>query len=388
MSSAATMGLLLSTVLSQTINGGNNLSPARVYRDETLAMEAIYTERAPEIFSNGHRVFYKIDLGIGEINNSKVYEEERGIAYFKMNKPVTYVELRDSNSNVVADSYKGVINEPSLLEYIKKQIFFDPGKLLKVDAQLKTIDVNIGIYHSIIDNYLNVYFFYSKNARNSEIEEQLLSLRSNILSAEQVKDFSLIIFGNRDGNNVGHLSVLLFIHDNTEIKEGYALLDFSIGNHQLVNEQGIFANPVVFGDNFARNIVILNNLGLTLQGPNGCATCVIGAVRSMAKRDSIDNILMYDKSNNRPYLQPIIFNEILEYVEEYDDELRKIADTEYILKNPLNSPLNTRSNVKFVRDLNFEEYVESRGYYVINKRNSYQFLNELNNLVMNCGIRL
>ena len=307
-----------------------------------------------------------------------------------MNKPITYAELHDSNSNFVDGSYRGEVNEPSLLEYIKKQIFFSPGKLLTFDAKLKTIDVNIGIYHNIICNYPNVYFFYTKNAGNSEIEEQLFNLKESILLANPTKDFSLVIFGNiySDDYAIGHLSLLLFIHNNASIGEGYALLDFSIGNHQLVNEQGIFANPKVFGNNFARNVVILNNLGLELQGPNGCATCVIGAVRSMARRDSIDNILMYNRDNGRPYLQPIIFNEILEYVEEYDDELRKIADTEYILKNPLNSPLNTRSNVKFVRDINFEEYVESRGYYVINKKNSYQFLNELNNLVMNCGIRL
>ena len=42
MSSAATIGLLLSTVLSQTINGGNNLLPAVIYEEESLAVKAAY----------------------------------------------------------------------------------------------------------------------------------------------------------------------------------------------------------------------------------------------------------------------------------------------------------------------------------------------------------
>ena len=398
MSSAIQLAFILSNLLSISSGCRVELEADNWYscsaRLELLAGDS-FSESI--LRNNINHIEYTVDFVRGE--QGRLNEESKdpnGLANnwaikSEMRPPRISAKLIDINNNIVG--YNGVIDENTLVS-VAKESFTRPIRLFKKKL-LSPIDVAIGVYSEGPTRFYDqLYMFdmYGTTANFNEIEIRRL-IDYTISNRGPDKDFSTIILGGSAydaQNNVlypSHAAAILIAHN---YGNSILLMDFAgPGIYNCIANGRVVANPRIFGNNLANEIICLNRysnfnsdtphqdeISLNLQSNWACAYHVINFVKTTNKYWTLNSIIMENGPNFIIRLQPKIFNEFLNNdIMELDRRVRLVARSAFFYGN---LEITGKRIESFKSEREYDDLIEEENYYVVNIQTCKLFLDSLN----------
>ena len=160
------------------------------------------------------------------------------------------------------------------------------------------------------------------------------------------------------------------------------------GIYNCIANGRVVANPRIFGNNLANEIICLNRysnfnsdtphqdeISLNLQSSWACAYHVINFVKTTNKYWTLNSIIMENGPNFIIRLQPKIFNEFLNNdIMELDRRVRLVARNAFFYGN---LEITGKRIESFKSEREYDDFIEEENYYVVNIQTCKLFLDSL-----------